>query len=199
MALIELIIPVAIFGSIATFTPGPNNVMVTASGVNFGFRRTIPHLLGIAIGFAVMNLGVGIGLGRLFEMYPDIHVVLKYVSIAYLSYLAFKIATAGEAKGGQKSSRPLTFFQAAAFQWVNPKAWVIAVGAVATFTTVGGDLFAEVLLISLIIMIVTIPCSGTWAFFGSVIARYLHTPLRLRVFNGSMAGVLILSLVPAMM
>lgn len=199
MDMIDLIIPVIIFGASSTFSPGPNNMMVTASGVNFGFRRTIPHMLGIAIGFAVMNLAVGLGLGRVFEAYPQIHMVLKYVSIAYLTYLAWKIATSGEAKGAQKRAKPFTFLQAAAFQWVNPKAWVIAVGAVATFTTVGGNLLAEVMLMSLIFLLVTIPSASTWAYFGTVIARYLHTPKRLRAFNWSMAGLLLLSLVPAVM
>lgn len=198
-AFLDFIMPVAIFGVIATFTPGPNNVMITASGVNFGFRRSLPHLMGITIGFAVMNLGVGVGLGRVFETYPHIHIVLKYVSVAYLMFLAWKIATAGEARGEKKRAQPFTFLQAAAFQWVNPKAWAIAIGAVSTFTTVGGDLFAEVLLISLIIMLVTIPCTGSWAFFGTVISRFLDTPLRLRAFNWSMAGLLLLSLVPAIM
>lgn len=197
MDMIGLVIPVVVFCATATFTPGPNNVMVTASGVNFGFRRTIPHMLGIAIGFAVMNLAVGLGLGRVFETYPQTHIVLKYVSIAYLTYLAWKIATSGEIKGVQKRAKPFTFIQAAGFQWVNPKAWVIAVGAVATFTTVGGDLMAEVMLISLIFLLVTFPSVSAWAYFGTVISKYLHTPKRLRAFNWFMAGLLLLSLVPA--
>lgn len=198
MVWVEWLIPVIVFGFAAAFTPGPNNVMVTASGANFGFRRTVPHMLGITIGFALMNLAVGLGLGRVFETYSQIHIALKYGSIAYLLYLAWKIANAGEAKSTGKNAKPLTFLQAAAFQWMNPKAWVIAVGAVSTFTTVGGDLLTEVLIMSVVFMLITVPSVSTWTFFGTVIARYLHSPKHLRVFNWSMAGLLILSLVPAM-
>ena len=197
MALLDLVIPVTLFAAASLSSPGPNNVMVTASGVNFGFRRTIPHMLGIAIGFAVMNLAVGLGLGRVFETYPEIHLVLKYISIAYLVYLAWKIANAGHAKEGGARSKPFTFLQAAAFQWVNPKAWAVAVGAVATFTTVGGDLLAEVVVMSLIFLLWTIPSASTWAFFGTVIGHFLYTPGRLKVFNWFMAGLLLLSLIPA--
>ncbi|MCW8916074.1 MAG: LysE family translocator [Magnetovibrio sp.] len=198
MDLLDWAIPVIVFGASSTFTPGPNNVMITASGVNFGFRRSIPHMLGIAIGFAVMNLAVGMGLGQVFETYPKIHLVLKYISIAYLTYLAWKIATSDQASQSSSTGKPFTFIQAAAFQWVNPKAWVVAIGAVSTFTTVGGDLLFEVMMMSLIFMLVTIPSASTWAMFGIVIRRFLQTPKRLRAFNWSMAGLLMISLVPAL-
>ncbi|HEY9079523.1 LysE family translocator [Magnetovibrio sp.] len=197
MALLDLVVPVMLFAAASLSSPGPNNVMITASGVNFGFRRTIPHMLGIAVGFAVMNLAVGLGLGRVFESNPQIHQVLKYVSVAYLIFLAWKIANAGHVKEGGAQSKPFTFLQAAAFQWVNPKAWAVAVGAVATFTTVGGDLLGEVLLMSLIFLLWTIPSTSIWTFFGTVIGRFLHTPGRLRAFNWFMAGLLLLSLFPA--
>ncbi len=192
-------IPVIVFGASATFTPGPNNVMITASGVNFGFRRSIPHMLGIAIGFAVMNLAVGLGLGQVFEAYPEIHMVLKYVSIAYLTYLAWKIAMSGQTSQSGSSGKPFTFIQAAAFQWVNPKAWIIAIGAVSTFTTVGGDLLFEVMMMSLIFLLVTLPSTSTWAMFGIVISRFLKTPIRLKMFNWSMAGLLMASLLPTLL
>lgn len=195
---LDLILPVTAFAFSAVLTPGPNNVMITASGVNFGFRGTIPHMLGIAIGFALMNLGVGVGLGGVFETYPEVHRVLKYGSVAYLLFLAWKIATAGEAKAGKARTKPLTFLQAAAFQWVNPKAWVIAIGAVSTFTTLGGDLLTEVVIMSVIFLLVTLPSVSLWAFFGAIIARYLHNPRRLRAFNWSMAGLLVLSLIPVL-
>ncbi|OEJ67912.1 LysE family translocator [Magnetovibrio blakemorei] len=197
MGLFDQIIPLIVFCATAVFTPGPNNVMVTASGVNFGFVRTVPHILGIAVGFALMNLMVGLGLGSVFEMYPQIHVVLKYVGIAYLVFLAWKIATSGEVKGGKARAKPFTFLQAAAFQWVNPKAWAIAVGAVATFTTLRGDLLVEVAVMSAIFFLVTFPSAGTWAVFGLFIGRFLHTPGRLKAFNWFMAGLLLLSIIPA--
>ena len=197
----DFIIPGSVFVAVGVFTPGPNNVMITASGVNFGFRRTIPHMCGIAIGSSVMNLAVGLGLGRIFILYPDIHVALKYISAAYLLFLAWKIATSAggfNSGPGKNASRPFSFFQAAAFQWVNPKAWSIAVGAVAAFTTVGGNLLAEVVAISLILIVITIPGVSAWTYFGTVIGRFLHTPGRLKAFNAFMAGLLVLSLVPVL-
>lgn len=198
MALVELIVPVTVFGVSSLFTPGPNNVMLTASGVNFGFRRSVPHMSGIAVGFSVMNLAVGLGLGGVFDTYPQIHVGLKYVSVAYLLFLAWKIATADAAKSGQAGGQPLSFIQAAAFQWVNPKAWAIAVSAVATFTTIGGDLVVEVALMSLIFLLLSVPSTSTWALFGTVIARYLQSAAHRKAFNWSMAGLLVLSLIPAL-
>lgn len=198
MDFLELIIPVTIFGISALCTPGPNNVMLTASGVNFGFRRSIPHMLGITLGFAGMNLAVGLGLGGVFVSNPQIHVALKYISIAYLVYLAWKIATAGEPKSATAQARPFTFVQAAAFQWVNPKAWAISVSAVATFTTVGGNLFGEVVLMSVIFLLLSVPSTSSWAFFGTVLARYLQSPARLKAFNWLMAGLILLSLAPVL-
>lgn len=197
MGLFDQIIPLIIFCTTAVFTPGPNNVMLTASGVNFGFGRTVPHILGIAIGFALMNLLVGLGLGSVFETYPQIHKVLKYVGMAYLVYLAWKIATSGEAKGVKARAKPFTFLQAAAFQWVNPKAWAIAVGAVATFTTLRGDLLVEVVVMSLVFFLVTFPSASIWTVFGLFIGRFLHTPGRLKAFNWFMAGLLVVSIIPA--
>ena len=193
----DWIVPVTVFALAAAATPGPNNVMLTASGVNFGFRLTIPHMLGIAVGFAVMNLCVGVGLGEVFERYPALHLALKYVSIAYLLFLAWKIANAGKTDDGKARGKPFTFLQAAAFQWVNPKAWAIAIGAVATFTTVNGDLLVEVLAMSAIFFLVTIPSASMWAYFGTVIGRVLKTPKRIAVFNWSMAVLLVASLIPA--
>ena len=196
--LLELIIPVAVFGVSALCTPGPNNVMLTASGVNFGFRRSIPHMMGIIVGFSVMNLAVGLGLGGVFETYPQIHMGLKYVTIAYLIFLAWKMATADAASGNEACAKPFSFVQAAAFQWVNPKAWAVVISAVATFTTIGGDLMGEVVLMSLVFLLVSILSTSSWAFFGTVIARYLQSPRHLKIFNWSMAGLLLLSLAPVL-
>lgn len=195
----DLIVSVAMFGAASFLTPGPNNVMLAASGVNFGFRRTVPHMMGVNFGFALMTLAVGLGLGGVFLHYPMAHVILKYVCVFYLVYLAWKIARAGESKGPSAQSHPLTFFQAAAFQWVNPKAWAIAIGAVATFTSLDGDLTVEVLSIALIFLLVSFPSTSTWTAFGTVIGRYLRKPQHLRMFNWLMAGLLVASLIPALL
>ena len=179
------------------FTPGPNNILVASSGVNFGFRATVPHILGVTFGYPVMLLLVGAGLANLFIAIPQVHVILKYLCIAYLLYLSWKIATAA-APGGEtrKAAKPLTFLQAAAFQWVNGKGWVVALSAVTTYTVVESSLMLQIIALSAIAMVVTIGAVSTWTAFGAMLRQYLHTEKRRRAFNYSMAGLLVLSIIP---
>ena len=146
---LNLLSAFVLFAFVSSITPGPNNTMLLASGVNFGVRRTIPHALGVSIGFMVMVLGVGLGLGEVFKVYPLAYTVLRYAGAAYLLYLAWKIANSGPMSATDPQSRkPLGFWGAAAFQWVNPKAWVMAVGAITTYTPAQGYLF-NVIVISI--------------------------------------------------
>lgn len=185
------------FAFVAAMTPGPNNIMLLASGVNFGFRRTIPHMLGVGIGFVVMVLAVGLGLGRAFEAAPALHGVLKLVGALYLLWLAWRLANAGPARddGAPASGRPLGFWAAAAFQWVNPKAWIMAVSATATYAQPGA-FAASVLLIAAVLGIVTIPSVTTWTLFGAGLRPYLSAPKTMRWFNRTMALLLVASLWP---
>ncbi|HEY0800060.1 MAG TPA: LysE family translocator [Steroidobacteraceae bacterium] len=179
-------------------TPGPNNILVASSGVNFGFRATIPHILGVTVGYPVMLLIVGLGLAKIFILIPEIHVVLKYICIAYLLYLAWRIAMAsamGEAKGMPK---PMTFLQAAAFQWVNGKGWVIALGAVTTYTVVDRTLPLQIVALASIAVAITLVCVSCWTLFGAFLRQYLHTEKRRRWFNYSMAALLVLSILPVL-
>src|SRR6185295_8630669 len=133
----ELLAALALFCVVTLFTPGPNNLMLMTSGLNFGFRRGLPHLLGVSVGFALMVLLVGLGLGAIFERWPLLYAILKYVGAAYMLWLAWQIATASPPQPrGESTGRPMGFFNAMAFQWVNPKAWVMAVGAVSTYAAV---------------------------------------------------------------
>jgi len=192
----ELFLSLLSFSISMTITPGPNNVMVTASGVNFGYRKTLPHIFGIVFGFPAMIVLIGLGLGSVFKAFPVVHHILKYVGAAYLLFLAFKIATfSGFDKKGIRN-KPFTFWQAVIFQWINPKAWVIAVGAISTFTSIGRGVFLEVLLIAFVFCIVCFPCVSLWAFLGSNIRRLLTTDCYRKVFNISMAFLLVLSLLP---
>ncbi len=181
-------------------TPGPNNAMVTASGASWGFARTVPHMLGISIGFPLMLVAVAFGAGEMLRAYPWIHGALRWVGAAYLLWLAWRIATAEPATrdgGDPRGGRPLTFLQAALFQWVNPKAWIIAVGAVVTFTTAGhGDVLARALLLAVMFMAVTLPTTAMWTSVGVGAARLLRTRRALRVFNLMMAALLVVSLLP---
>lgn len=184
------------FAAATTFTPGPNVLLVTASGANFGFRRTVPHMLGIIVGFPVMTVAIGLGLGTMFQAQPMLHAALKYVATAYLLYLAYRIATASRDKDVAARARPMTFLEATAFQWVNPKAWMMAIGAIGAYTTVGGSALAETLMISLVFCAVSVPGVGIWTLFGVAIRRFLQSDTAMRVFNLTMAGLLVASLVP---
>jgi threonine/homoserine/homoserine lactone efflux protein len=193
---LDLLLAFALFAFVTSITPGPNNMMLLASGVNFGFSRSLPHMLGICCGFFSLVLAVGLGLGAAFQAYPLLYSVLRYVGAAYLLYLAWKIATSGPASDAPDAvGKPQTFLQAAAFQWVNPKAWVMAVGAISTYTPLQGY-FTNVLVISAVFAIINGPSVAVWAGFGSLLRNVLRDPVRLRIFNGVMAVLLVLSLYP---
>jgi len=185
-----------VFGFVSSITPGPNNFMLLASGVNFGFRRSIPHILGIGVGFVSLMLGVGLGLGALLAAFPALHVALKVVGGAYLLYLSWKIArsrTLGSAK--ENRAHPMTFLQAAAFQWVNVKAWVMGVSAAAIYTDPEAP-FLSVLLIAVTLGVVNLPCVSTWAGFGVALRGFLADPVRLKWFNIAMGLMLAATLWP---
>lgn len=179
-----------------SITPGPNNMMLLASGLNFGFARSVPHMLGIALGFGLMVLIVGVGLGALFKAYPTIHEVLRWVGGAYMLYLAWRIATAAAPKASQKTAaKPMGFTAAAAFQWVNPKAWIMALGAIATYLPAEPTV-AAVALLALVFTLVNLPCVSVWTVFGVGLQRFLTKPSYVHAFNITMALMLVLSLYP---
>ncbi|KPW92025.1 MULTISPECIES: LysE family translocator [Pseudomonas syringae group] len=192
----DLLLAFTLFAFVTSITPGPNNMMLLASGVNFGFSRTLPHMLGISIGFFVLVLAVGFGLGSVFKAWPLLYTILRYVGAAYLLYLAWKIATSGPASDNVDSQgKPLSFMSAALFQWVNPKAWIMAIGAISTYTPMQGY-FYNVLVISAVFALINLPSVGIWAGFGSLLRNVLRDPLGLRIFNGVMAVLLVASLYP---
>ena len=191
-----LLLAFAGFSFVSSITPGPNNTMLLASGVNYGFRRTVPHIVGISLGCVVMLLLVGFGLGQAFTAIPWLYGALRYAGALYLLWLAWKIATAGPmADPKLPGGRPMTFWQAAAFQWVNPKAWILVVGAVSTYAP-RDDFARGVALLALLLGVVNAPSICIWAGFGTVLRPYLSHPRRVRVFNVAMALLLVLSLLP---
>ena len=191
----DLFLALVAFAFVTSVTPGPNNLMLLASGVNFGFRRSLPHMAGVGLGFGFMILAVGAGLSALFAAYPAFHAVLRYAGGAYMLWLAWKIANAGPAGDGPSAGRPMTFVAAAAFQWVNPKAWVMAISAIATYTLPANYLWS-LLLVSLVFVVVNTPSMVSWVLFGTGLKRYLSDPRHLRVFNVMMAVLLVASLAP---
>jgi len=184
-----------LFALVTSITPGPNNTMLLASGVNFGFRRTMPHLFGISVGVAILMLCVGFGLGEAFRRVPVLYTVLEAASVAYLLYLAWRIGTSGEVKAHGAKPRPMTFIEAAAFQWVNPKAWMMVLTA-ATTVQLSADYGMNAAWMSVVFILIGFPCICLWAAFGQGLRRFLSNPRALRVFNVTMAVLLILSLYP---
>ena len=191
----DLLLALAAFCLVSSITPGPNNLMLMASGANFGFRRSIPHMLGIALGFTVMVALVGAGLIQVFDAYPVSHTILTVFSVIYLLWLAWKIATAVPPKGDvAQNARPFTFVQAALFQWVNPKAWTMALTAITVYAA--DRSLAGILLVSLVFGLVNLPSISLWTIMGEQMRRILKNPTRLRAFNWTMAGLLVASLIP---
>lgn len=184
------------FAFVTSVTPGPNNMMLLASGVNFGVRRTVPHMLGISVGHSVMVFLVGLGVAGVFLAHPVALTGLKVAAVAYMLWLAWKIArsTQGPGEGRAAAGRPMTFVEAAAFQWVNPKAWAMALGAVAAY--VPEPSVAAYAGVAVVFAAVNLPSVSVWAAAGQALRRWLDHPARLRAFNWGMAGLLVLSLWP---
>ncbi len=190
----ELLIALLGFAFVTSVTPGPNNMMLLASGVNFGLRRSVPHMLGISIGHSVMVFLLGLGVAGAIHASPRAGLVLKLASVGYMLWLAWKIAHASAPGEGRAAARPMTFLQAAAFQWVNPKAWAMALGAVAAYVpepSIGG--YA---IVALVFSAVNLPSVAVWAGAGQAVRRWLEGPGRLAAFNWTMAVLLVLSLWP---
>ena len=191
---IEALLALAAIAVTMTWTPGPNNVMLTASGAVYGLMRTLPHAMGVAVGFPVMLFLVAMGLGQVFTAWPWIAGVLSWTGFAAMVWFSWKIATAplegqGE-QSGAPGGRPLTILQAAAFQWVNPKAWTFAIWISASYAA-SGDALAAILLASLVFLISGLGSSVAWSAFGAVIGRLLGTGTRMKAFNVAMAALLL--------
>ncbi|MCU0899119.1 MAG: LysE family translocator [Cypionkella sp.] len=184
------------FALATSITPGPNNMMILASGANFGVRRSLPHLLGISLGHAAMVLVLGLGVSQVFQALPQLATLLKLLSVAYMLWLAWKIAHAAAPEGRQAAGRPFRFVEAAAFQWVNPKAWAMALTAVTVYA--GGQGLGPMLTVAGVFAMVNLPSVTLWAVAGQQLRRWLTTNRRLVIFNRSMAVLLVASLWPVL-
>ncbi len=183
------------FTVVYSITPGPNNLLLAASGAAFGYRRSLPHMLGVSFGAALMLWVVGCGLCTLFDRVPHLHTALKYFGAAYMVWLAWCIARSDHAGHHQHARRPLRFWQGMALQWINPKTWVMAVGIAATYTPRDGY-HAHLLLAGLLLALVSFPSVSAWTLFGQCVACTLRSPAAVQRFNRSMACLLLLSLYP---
>ncbi|WP_076533248.1 LysE family translocator [Roseovarius nanhaiticus] len=196
---LDIFMALVAFCFVGVITPGPNNLMLMASGANFGFRRTVPHMFGIGIGMPVLTLLVGIGVIRIFEAFPVVQTVLTVISVCYLLFLAWKIANAAPPPqaGAEAAGKPLTFLQAAAFQWVNPKAWFMALSAITLYA--GGREPTAILWVAGAYCAVSSISTTSWTALGQQMRRFLGTPGRLRTFNWTMAALLVATLIPVLM
>lgn len=192
------LLALCLFGFVASITPGPNNLMLLASGMNFGFRATIPHLAGICLGFFLMMVAIGAGFGAVVTQVPLVYTAIKWLGTAYLLYLAWRIArtpVGGETADNGRPGKPLGLVGAAMFQWVNPKAWVMTVSAFATYVPAAPGI-STVLGVSSLVFLITLPCISVWTLFGARLRHWLGEPGRARIFNRSMAALLVASLLP---
>jgi threonine/homoserine/homoserine lactone efflux protein len=195
----SLLIAFVIFATVMFFTPGPNNIMLLSSGLTYGFRPTVPHILGITFGFAFMVGAVGIGLGTVFIAYPVLQTILKYAGVAYLVYLAAAIAMSGPVSTDQDAGRrPMTFWGAAMFQWVNVKGWVMVIGTITAYAAIAAYPWNIAIQVSLSLLLGAISCTA-WALFGSALRPILTSPRAVRAFNIVMAILLLASLYPVFM
>jgi threonine/homoserine/homoserine lactone efflux protein len=192
----DLFLALTVFAIVMSFTPGPNNILLTASGVNFGFVRSIPHMLGVEVGFLVLVVACAAGLGLIFAALPGLHIVLKVAGAVYMLWLAWKVANAKPAgEEGGLLARPMTFLQAAAFQWMNPKAVIAALSAIALYMRPGHEVF-DLAVMLIVFGVSTILAVATWAGFGVALRRYLRDPVHARVFNVAIGVLLVVSIAP---
>jgi threonine/homoserine/homoserine lactone efflux protein len=192
----SLLIAFVIFATVMFFTPGPNNIMLLSSGLTYGFRRTLPHVAGIVIGFAFMVGAVGLGLGTIFITYPVLQTILKYAGVAYLVYLAAVIAMSGPVTPDQDNRRgPMTFWGAAMFQWINVKGWVMVIGTITAYAGIASFPWNITIQVMLSLLLGAVSCSA-WALFGSALRPILTSRKAVRAFNIVMAVLLLASLYP---
>jgi threonine/homoserine/homoserine lactone efflux protein len=194
----EILWALAAFAFVAAITPGPNNLMLMTSGVKYGFVRTLPHLVGVILGFALMIVVVGLGLDVIFERFPMALPIMRVAGSLYMLWLALRIALAKPIDEVKPGGRPIGFLAAAGFQWVNPKAWVMALSALSTYAGVVDDYTWSVLLTASLCALITVPCSGAWALFGAKLSRLLRDSRVTRPFNWTMAALLVASIAPTL-
>jgi len=194
---LTMIVSITSFALASTMTPGPNNIMLLSSGLTFGYKRTIPHALGVNLGFPVMVICVGLGIGKLFEVFPFVYTALKVVGISYLFWMAWHIAnTKGSPVTQNKNDKPFTFFQAALFQWVNPKAWVVAITSTAAFITDHQIAFIQVMIISCIYFFCGIISTNSWSLGGVMLKQFIQNERLIKLFNITMAILIVGSTLP---
>lgn len=191
------LVAISSFAFVMTFTPGPNNIMLATSGANFGLKRSMPHVFGVAFGFPAMLVIVAMGIGYVFQ-HPAFSAVLRVVGIIYIIYLAYSIASVNKLSKNRHKN-PIGFWQAAGFQWINPKAWAQAIGATSAYMSLDFNRYAQIFIMALVFIPIGIASSWVWAAFGMRIAAFLNTPAKLKIFNIVMVGALLVTILPVIL
>lgn len=190
----------ALFAVATSVTPGPNNIMVASSAASNGVRATVPQMLGISLGFGAMVVIVGLGVAGPLVDHPGLHAALRWAGGVWIVWIAWQIARTGAVAlpDGQERVTPMGFLGAALFQWINPKAWVLAVATVTTYATPGSGLTGQILAFAALFAILSVPCTLLWSLLGAGAGRVLRSPVQLRAFNAVMAALLVLSVLPSL-
>ena len=192
-----MLISIVSFTLATVLTPGPNNIMMLSSGLTFGYKKTIPHMIGVAIGFPLMVIAVGLGIGVMFESFPIVYKVLKYIGISYLLWMAYKIATSNDSyENKTQNTKPFTFIQAALFQWLNPKAWIMAISSTTSFIVSNHNTTLQVLIIAFIYFLSGIISTNTWTLGGVFLNKFIKNRNSVKIFNITMALFIVLSVIP---
>ena len=193
----SFVLPILTFAIATAFSPGPNNIMLLSSGLNFGYKRTLALISGIMLGFSFMVIAVGLGIGELFEIFPWFYTLLKVIGVLYLLWMAVQIAqTKGTLSTTKSEQKPFTFLQAILFQWVNPKAWIMTVTSTSSFINNENSIPLQVLFIAFVYFIIGLFSTHSWALGGVFLQRIIQDEKRLHLFNMFMALLIILSLIP---
>jgi len=192
-----MLISIVSFTMATVMTPGPNNIMMLSSGLTFGYKKTIPHMMGVAIGFPLMVIAVGLGIGVIFQSFPIVYQVLKYLGISYLLWMAYKIAKSNDSyENKNQITKPFTFIQAALFQWLNPKAWIMAITSTSSFIVSNENVYIQVLIISFIYFLSGIISTNTWTLGGVFLNKFIKNKKSVKIFNTTMAIFIVLSVIP---
>ena len=194
-----LLVSIFMFSFATSMTPGPNNIMLLSSGLTFGYKRTIPHILGVVIGFPLMTIFVGLGLGEFFKIYPFAFTILKIVGILYLLWLAWKIANSTpKFKENDEDSKPLKFMPIVLFQWINPKNWIKIITAMSVYVTSVENATTQIIVITIIFFLTVLVSANSWAIGGVVLKKLIKSDIGIKRFNVIMAILLVISIVPTL-
>ena len=190
------VLSIVSFTLATVLTPGPNNIMMLSSGLNFGYKRTLPHMMGVAFGFAFMVVCVGMGINIIFDTFPFVYDIMKVVGFIYILWMALQIANSSVDIKENKNSKPFTFIQIVLFQWINPKAWIMAITAISSFTVLNHDMFTQVLVIAFIYLLSGFISTNTWTLGGVFLKKLLKNKKAVKIFNIFMALLLVASIIP---